>query len=144
MIPLRVQEVVLRLKASPRTASASAVSAFNDSPLEKKHEEGISAKLRRADRPAGSGLKAEKGSAREGFLPSSFLLFPILLTTLNDCMLKLAVTLEPTRYQLYQQRQKMLELEETTWKNSTTSSAAPDLGGVKPGTARVQTSRGTG
>lgn len=32
MISLRVQKVVLWLKASPRTASASAVSAFNDSP----------------------------------------------------------------------------------------------------------------
>lgn len=32
MISLKVQKVVLWLKASPRTASASTVSAFNDSP----------------------------------------------------------------------------------------------------------------
>lgn len=47
------------LSLSPRTASASTVSAFNDSPLEKKHDRDISGQLLGAGRPAGINLKAE-------------------------------------------------------------------------------------
>jgi len=71
-----------------------------------------------------------------------FVVVSCTLTTLNDRMPKLTVTLEPTRCQLYQQRQKMLELGEITRRDSTASSAVPDPRGVRPGAARAWASRG--
>lgn len=55
------------LSVSPRTASASTVSAFNDSPLEKKHDRAISGKLLGAGRPAGINLKEEAAFLKKPF-----------------------------------------------------------------------------
>lgn len=76
MISLRVQKVVLWLKASPRTASASTVSAFNDSPLEKKHEEGISAKLREQTDQQAWASRQRMGLHGKGFYHLAFCRFP--------------------------------------------------------------------
>lgn len=76
MISLKVQKVVLWLKASPRTASASTVSAFNDSPLEKKHEEGISAKLREQMDQQAWASRQRTGLGGKGFYHLVFCRFP--------------------------------------------------------------------
>lgn len=55
------------LSVSPRTASASTVSAFNDSPLEKKDDRAISVKLLGAGRSAGINLKEEAAFWKKPF-----------------------------------------------------------------------------